>query len=117
MRLLFTLFSILFYNSLIAQCNTFKITSKGDTINCTEASGVKRGKWKIEAPPIRGEKGFIEEGLFVNDKKEGTSTFFFIVNKKAFFNKAFFTSYWRRFYFPFTSFNTTSLCTIDGITF
>ena len=72
MRLLFTLFSLLFYISVIAQCKTFKITSKGDTINCTEASGAKRGKWKIEAPPLRGEKGYIEEGVFVNDKKEGT---------------------------------------------
>lgn len=72
MRLLFTLFSILFYTSLSAQCKTFKLTSKGDTINCTEASGVKRGKWKIEIPPIRGERGYIEEGVFINDKKEGT---------------------------------------------
>ena len=72
MSLLFTLFSLLFYISVIAQCKTFKITSKGDTINCTEASGAKRGKWKIEAPPLRGEKGYIEEGVFVNDKKEGT---------------------------------------------
>lgn len=72
MRLLFTLFSILFYTCLNAQCKTFKITSKGDTINCTEANGAKRGKWKIEIPPIRGERGYIEEGVFINDKKEGT---------------------------------------------
>ena len=72
MRLLFTLFSLLFYTCLNAQCKTFKLTSKGDTINCTEATGVKRGKWKIEIPPIRGERGYIEEGVFLNDKKEGT---------------------------------------------
>ena len=72
MRLLFTLFSLLFCVSLGAQCKTFKLTSKGDTINCTESSGVKRGKWKIEFPPIRGERGYIEEGIYVNDKKEGT---------------------------------------------
>jgi hypothetical protein len=72
MRLLFALFSILFYTGAQAQCKTFKVSSKGDTINCTEASGVKRGKWKIETPPIRGEKGFVDEGMFVNDKKEGT---------------------------------------------
>jgi hypothetical protein len=72
MRLLFTLFSLLFCVSLGAQCKTFKLTSKGDTINCTEITGIKRGKWKIETPPIRGERGYIEEGIFVNDKKEGT---------------------------------------------
>ena len=72
MRLLFTLFSLLFYTSIMAQCKTFKLTSKGDTINCTESSGVKRGKWKIEFPPIRGERGYVEEGVYVNDKKEGT---------------------------------------------
>jgi hypothetical protein len=72
MRLLFTLFSLLFFGSLNAQCKTFKLTSKGDTLNCTEASGLKKGKWKIETPPIRGERGYVEEGVFVNDKKEGT---------------------------------------------
>ncbi len=72
MRLLFTLFSLLFYTSIMAQCKSFKLTSKGDTINCSESSGVKRGKWKIEFPPIRGERGYVEEGVYVNDKKEGT---------------------------------------------
>jgi hypothetical protein len=72
MRFLFTLFSLLFCGSLCAQCKTFKLTSKGDTINCTEITGIKRGKWKIETPPIRGERGYIEEGVFINDKKEGT---------------------------------------------
>jgi hypothetical protein len=26
----------------------------------------------METPPIRGERGYIEEGVFINDKKEGT---------------------------------------------
>jgi hypothetical protein len=72
MRLLFVLFSIIFYSTAYGQCKTYRLTSKGDTLNCTEASGLKRGKWKMEIPPIRGERGYVEEGVFVNDKKEGT---------------------------------------------
>ena len=33
MRLLFVLFCIIFYSSVNGQCKTFRITSKGDTLN------------------------------------------------------------------------------------
>lgn len=71
MRFLFVLFSIIFYSSVYGQCKTYRLTSNGDTLNCTETNGLKRGKWKMEIPPIRGERGYVEEGHFVNDKKEG----------------------------------------------
>lgn len=55
-----------------AQCVTFKLTSKRDTINCTDKNGLKQGRWKVEMPPLRGERGYEEEGVFMNGKKEGT---------------------------------------------
>lgn len=55
-----------------AQCVSFKLTSKRDTINCMDKNGLKQGRWKVEVPPIRGERGYEEEGSFVNGKKEGT---------------------------------------------
>lgn len=44
---------------------------KGDTLNCVDIKGMKQGRWVIEKPPLRGEKGYEEQGVFINDKKEG----------------------------------------------
>lgn len=62
------LFSV---NFLHAQCKTFKLSSNGDTLNCTDTKGLKQGKWIITTPKLRGEPGFESEGIFKNDKKEG----------------------------------------------
>jgi len=57
--------------SASAQCATYKLTSKGDTLNCTDAGGNKRGKWKIRVEPLRGNPGFEEEGMYADNRKEG----------------------------------------------
>lgn len=44
---------------------------KGDTLNCVDMKGMKQGRWIIELPPLRGEKGYEEQGVFINGKKEG----------------------------------------------
>jgi len=44
---------------------------KGDTLNCTDFNNKKQGRWVIEMPAMRGEKGYEEQGVYVNDKKEG----------------------------------------------
>jgi hypothetical protein len=54
-----------------AQCKTYIIGVKGDTLNCTDNAGLKQGKWVVKTPPLRGEPGFEEEGEFKNNKKEG----------------------------------------------
>lgn len=54
-----------------AQCKTYIIGVKGDTLNCTDYAGVKQGKWVIKHPPLRGEPGFEEEGEYKNGIKEG----------------------------------------------
>jgi hypothetical protein len=54
-----------------SQCKTFIIGVKGDTLNCVDMNGKKQGRWVVEKPPLRGEKGYEEQGVFINDKKEG----------------------------------------------
>lgn len=54
-----------------SQCKTFMIGVKGDTLNCVDRNGKKQGRWVVERPPLRGEPGFEEQGVFINDKKEG----------------------------------------------
>jgi hypothetical protein len=61
----------LFASNLFAQNKSFKISVKGDTINRIDNHGLKQGKWVVHVDPLRGESGYEEEGLFVNDKKEG----------------------------------------------
>ncbi len=55
-----------------AQCKTYMIGVRGDTLNCTDKAGLKQGKWVVHTPELRGEPGFDQEGVFVNSKKEGT---------------------------------------------
>lgn len=54
-----------------AQYKTYKISIKGDTINAVDNNNLKQGKWVLHVDPLRGEPGYEEEGIFVNDKKEG----------------------------------------------
>jgi antitoxin component YwqK of YwqJK toxin-antitoxin module len=55
-----------------AQYKSYKISVKGDTINVIDLKGLKQGKWVIHVDPLRGEPGYEEEGIFANDKREGT---------------------------------------------
>lgn len=61
----------LFALNSFAQNKSFKISVKGDTINIIDKQGLKQGKWVIHVDPLRGERGYEEEGVFTNDKKEG----------------------------------------------
>ena len=54
-----------------SQCKTYMIGVKGDTLNCVDMKGMKQGRWVIEMPPLRGEKGYEEQGVYINDKREG----------------------------------------------
>jgi len=54
-----------------SQCKTYKMGVKGDTLNCVDMKGMKQGRWVNELPPLRGEKGYEEQGVYINDKKEG----------------------------------------------
>ena len=70
MRYIFFLFLLISINGF-AQCKTYRLGSKGDTLNCIDMKGQKQGRWINEMPPLRGEKGFEEQGVYINGKKEG----------------------------------------------
>ena len=54
-----------------SQCKTYMIGVHHDTLNCTDTKNLKQGKWVVQVPSLRGEPGYEEEGIFVDDKKEG----------------------------------------------
>ena len=63
-------FSILL-NESFAQYKTYKLNPKGDTINAINQQGEKVGKWVIEVAELRGEPGFVEEGIYKKGYKDG----------------------------------------------
>ena len=71
MRYCLLAFSILIFQFANSQCKTFRIGSKGDTLNCNDYQGLKQGKWSVHVDQLRGEPGFEEEGVFANNRKEG----------------------------------------------
>jgi len=72
MRPLLLSFLLLLSIAVSAQWKTFRISSRGDTLDRVDLNGMKQGKWIVKMPPLRGEPGYEEEGVFVNDRKEGT---------------------------------------------
>jgi len=70
MRYLFVL--LLFISaSGRAQLKSYIIGTKGDTLNRVDVKGQKQGPWVIHVDDLRGERGYEEEGMYWNDKKEG----------------------------------------------
>jgi hypothetical protein len=63
--------AILLNSNLQAQCKTFHLSDKGDTLNCVDYKGKKQGKWIVKQAALRGNPGFEEEGEYKNDLKEG----------------------------------------------
>ncbi len=55
-----------------AQYKTFRIGDKGDTLNAVDMKGLKQGKWKVHVNALRAEPAYDEEGVFIDDRKEGT---------------------------------------------
>jgi hypothetical protein len=65
--LILLLFSIKGYS----QCKTSITGVNGDVLNCTDNNGKKQGRWVNSMPALRGEPGYEEQGVYINDKKEG----------------------------------------------
>lgn len=64
---LFILFSIVSNG----QYKAFRIGAGGDTLDKIDMKGLKQGKWVVKVAPLRGEQGYEEEGVFLNNRKEG----------------------------------------------
>lgn len=73
MRLMIGFFAMMFFISKngFSQYQDYKIAANGDTLNRVDIKGMKQGPWVIRYEKLRGEPGFEEEGVFVNDRKEG----------------------------------------------
>src|SRR5450432_2563365 len=63
--------AIMFCYTADAQYKTYKLSPRGDTLNAIDNKGLKQGKWVLHVDELRGEPGYEEEGIFVNDKRDG----------------------------------------------
>jgi len=70
--LLKTLLFVALASGAHAQCLTYTIGAKGDTLNCVDTLHHRQGPWVIHMDELRGEPGYEEEGYFRDDVKDGT---------------------------------------------
>jgi hypothetical protein len=72
MRILFILALFLFLGKTAgAQWKSYILSPRGDTLNCVDQKGLKQGPWVVHVDDLRGERGYEEEGWFINSIKEG----------------------------------------------
>lgn len=55
-----------------SQWKSFTLSPNGDTLNCEDQQGHKQGRWVNHVDALRGEPGYEEQGVYKDDKKEGT---------------------------------------------
>ncbi len=70
MRFVFV-FVLLISINVFGQYKDYIIGPKGDTLNRVDLKGKKQGPWLVHVDDVRGERGYEEEGYFLNDKREG----------------------------------------------
>jgi hypothetical protein len=70
MRYILLLFLLISVNGF-SQWKSYTIGVKGDTLNTVDKNGKKQGRWVNKYEQLRGEPGFEEQGVYINDKKEG----------------------------------------------
>lgn len=61
----------LLHSGIFAQYKKYDLSPNGDTLNAIDKNDKKQGKWVIHVDPLRGERGYEEEGIFVDGRKEG----------------------------------------------
>jgi hypothetical protein len=55
-----------------SQWKSFIISPKGDTLNCVDKKDYRQGRWVNHIDALRGEPGYEEEGVYIDNRKEGT---------------------------------------------
>lgn len=70
MRLLIILFLLISYSGF-AQYKSFTVGVKGDTLNRVDIKGRKQGPWVEKVDNVRGERGYEEQGFYLNGSREG----------------------------------------------
>ena len=72
MRLLLILLLIV-SSASYAQYQDYRLINDGkDTVNRIDMNGNKQGEWIVHVERLRGEPGYEAEGVFVNNRKEGS---------------------------------------------
>lgn len=71
MRLPFILL-LFIAGSSFGQWKNYQLINDGkDTVNRLDHHDQKQGEWVVRVENVRGEPGYEEEGLFINNRKEG----------------------------------------------
>jgi len=70
MRYILLFFLLVSLNSY-SQLKSYIIGVKGDTLNKVDSKGMKQGKWVVHYDGVRSEPGYEEEGIYINNRKEG----------------------------------------------
>jgi antitoxin component YwqK of YwqJK toxin-antitoxin module len=66
------IFMLFIGGNSFAQWKDYRLINDGkDTINRIDQKGLKQGEWVVHVESLRGEPGYEEEGVFVNNRKEG----------------------------------------------
>jgi hypothetical protein len=55
-----------------SQWKDFIISPKGDTLNRVDKQDKRQGRWVNHFDEVRGEPGYEEEGVYIDNRKEGT---------------------------------------------
>jgi antitoxin component YwqK of YwqJK toxin-antitoxin module len=56
---------------VFGQCKSYKLSDKGDTLNCIDFKDRKQGPWIETFPELRGNPGYEAEGEYKNGQREG----------------------------------------------
>lgn len=71
MKLLLAFLLFISFNAF-SQWKDYRLINDGkDTINRIDQNGKKQHEWTVRVESVRGEPGYEEEGIFVDDRKEG----------------------------------------------
>jgi hypothetical protein len=70
MRILTLLFCLLSFSGF-AQYKSYVVGVKGDTLNRVDLKGRKQGRWVEKVDNLKGERGYEEQGFYLNGQKEG----------------------------------------------
>jgi hypothetical protein len=54
------------------QWKSFIVSVNGDSLNCVDKLDHRQGRWVIHVDELRGEPGYEEEGVYKDNRREGT---------------------------------------------
>jgi hypothetical protein len=55
-----------------SQWKSYIISPNGDSLNCVDKQDHRQGRWVIHVDEVRSEPGYEEEGVYRDNRREGT---------------------------------------------